>query len=419
MRLAFSINVRFNLLTFLNGRRELFFIFFFYRKNCPSNIELSLSPQKDKLVVTQLKEDHVHVTEDPSEAPPEKRFKPSPAVGLPAQVANNISKKFLEPSDLKRLLRFRSGAFEDRTQVLSELQSLFSSDPDAKVKLVFVEDKLHVKKIFLMTSAMRERAQAHPENLFIDVFTGFSSSFDLYTMFCDVKGEAWTPCAYCITKKNVDGIIPFLTGLLCEIIPTLSKKVKHLTMNPDILEPINLESRLPHAHVRYCMQAVLNLLYSRISFLDTMAEAQMKNFLHILSQTCSVKVYDRYLNDLKAICPAEVYKYYYDTWHPRRKMWVKKDNRTEESERSLYDLVSANHAKLKADVGFMPSLYQCLCSVLGSKVNSSADGLHLHNADIASFCDYEKSSSLSPTSNQQVSPSYCHLKRRQLVLPPK
>ncbi|KAM5131776.1 uncharacterized protein ZSWIM9 isoform 2-T2 [Mantella aurantiaca] len=370
-------------------------------KNCPAIIELSLSPQKDKLLITQCNPNHDHVmVEDPCEAPPEKKFKSSSAVGLPAQVANNISKKFLEPSDLKRLLRFRSGAFEDRTQVLAELQSLFFSDPDAKVKLVFVEDKLHVKKIFLMTSAMRDRLQNHPENLFIDVFTEFSPSFDLYTIFCDVKGEGWTPCAYCIAKKQVDGIIPFLTGLLCEIIPTITKKVKHLTINPDILEPINLESRLPHAHVRYCMQAVLNLLYSRISYLDTMSEAQIKNFLHIISQTCSVKVYDRYLNDLKTICPAEVYKYYYDTWHPRRKMWVKKDNRTEESERNLNDLVSANHAKLKADVGFMPSLYQCLCSVLGSKVKSSADGLHLQNADIASFCDYEKSA-LSPTSNQQ------------------
>lgn len=369
-------------------------------KNCPAFVELSLSPQRDKLIVTQCTPDHIHVTEDPCDAPPEKKFKPSSVVGLPAQVANNISKKFLEPSDLKRLLRFRSGAFEDRTQVLAELQSLFFSDPDAKVKLVFVEDKLHVKKIFLMTSAMRDRAQNHPENLFIDVFTDFSQSFDLYTIFCEVKGEGWTPCAYCIAKKQVDNIIPFLTGLLCEIIPTLSKKVKHLTINPDILEPINLESRLPHAHVRYCMQAVLNLLYSRISHLDARSEAQIKNFLHIISQTCSVKVYDRYLNDLKPICPAEVFKYYSDTWHPRRKMWVKKDNRTEESERHLYDLVSANHAKLKAEVGFMPSLYQCLCSVLGSTVKSSADGLHLQNADITSFCDYEKSAS-SPTSNQQ------------------
>ncbi|XP_018423953.1 PREDICTED: uncharacterized protein LOC108796894 [Nanorana parkeri] len=369
-------------------------------KNCPALIELSLNPQKDKLLVTQCSQNHIHVMEDPTDAPPEKKFKPSSAVGLPAQVANNISKKFLEPSDLKRLLRFRSGAFEDRTQVLAELQSLFFSDPDAKVKLVFVEDKLHVKKIFLMTSAMRDRAQNHPENLFIDLFKEFSTSFDLYTIFCDIKGEGWTPCAYCIAKKQLDGIIPFLTGLLCEIIPTISKKVKHLTINPDILEPINLESRLPHAHVRYCMHAVLNLLYSRISHLDMMSEAQIKNFLHIISQTCSVKVYDRYLNDLKAICPAEVFQYYHDTWHPRRKMWVKKDNRTEESERNLYDLVSANHAKLKADVGFMPSLYQCLCSVLGSKVKSSADGLHLQNADIASFCDYEKSA-LSPSSNQQ------------------
>ncbi|KAM9299378.1 uncharacterized protein ZSWIM9 [Gastrophryne carolinensis] len=355
-------------------------------KSCSAFIELVLNPQKEKLIVTQSCMNHTHVAED-CEAPPEKKFRPSTAVGVPAQVANNISKKLLEPSDLKRLLRFRSGAFEDRTQVLGELQSLFSSDPEAKVKLVFVEDKLHVKLIFLMTSAMRQLVQNSPEYLFIDMFSDFSPSFDLYTVFCEVKGSGWIPCAFCIAKKRNEGIISFLTGLLVEVIPVLSNKVKVLTLHPDIQELINLEAHLPHAHVRYCMHLVLNLMYIRIGHLSATAEAQIKNFLHILSQTCSLKVYDRYLNDLKAVCPADVYKYYIDTWHPRRKLWVKKDNRTEESERNICELVTANHAKLKAEVGFTPSLYQCLCSVLGSKAKTS-------------FCDSEKTH--SPTSNQQL-----------------
>ncbi|XP_068097112.1 uncharacterized protein ZSWIM9 isoform X2 [Hyperolius riggenbachi] len=367
-------------------------------KNCSVFIELALTPQKDKLIVTQSNLNHSHVPEEASEGPPEKKFKPSSAVGLPAQVANNISKKFLEPSDLKRLLRFRSGAFEDRTQVLAELQSLFQSDPEAKVKLVFVEDKLHVKQIFLMTTAMREKVQNHPEYIFLDAFLEFSPSFDLYTIFCEVKGEGWTPCAYCIAKKKVDGIIPFLTGLLVEIIPTLTNKVKLLTINPDIQEPVNLEALLPHTHVRYCMHLVLNLMYTRISHLDTVPEAQIKNFLHILSQTCSLKVYERYLNDLKVVCPGEVFQYYNDVWHPRRRMWVKKDNRTEESEKNLMELVSANHAKLKSEIGFMPTLYHCLCLILGSKVKTSVDGLQIQSADMASFCDYDKSAG-SPSSN--------------------
>ncbi|XP_075696119.1 uncharacterized protein ZSWIM9 [Rhinoderma darwinii] len=359
-------------------------------KSCSAFIELSLGPQKDKLVITQSNLDHNHVEEDTADAPPEKKFKPTPAVGLPAQVANNISKKFLEPSDLKRLLRFRSGAFEDRTQVLAELQSLFFSDPEAKVKLVFVEDKLHVKKIFLMTSTMRNLAQNFPEYLFIDVFLEFSQSFDLYTIFCDLKGEGWTPCAYCIAKKGIVGIFKFLADLLLEIIPSISNKVKVVTLNPDIQEPINLEAHFPHANLRYCMHLVLNVMYSRISHLDTTVEAQIKNFLHILSQTCSIKVYERYLNDLKAICPGDVFQYYFETWHPRRKMWVKKDNRTEDSERNLSELVSVNHAKLKQAVGYMPSLHQCLCSILCDKVKASGNDLHIQRADISSFCDYEK-----------------------------
>ncbi|CAN2387935.1 Chromosome 19 open reading frame 68, partial [Pristimantis euphronides] len=369
-------------------------------KNCLSSIELTLGPQKDKLIVIQSNFEHNHVDEDTMEAPPEKRFKPTPAVGVPAQVANNISKKFLEPSDIKRLLRFRSGAFEDRTQVLAELQSLFFSDPEAKVKLVFVEDKLHVKKIFLMTSVMRNLAQNFPEYLFIDVFLEFSHSFDLYTVFCDVKGEGWTPCAYCIAKKGIDGIFKFLSDLLLEIIPTIANKVKLVTLNPDIREQINPEAQFPHANLRYCMHLVLNVMYSRIVHLDATAEAQIKNFLHILSQTCSIKVYERYLNDLKAVCPREVFQYYFETWHPRRKMWVKKDNRTEETERNLSELVSVNHVKLKQAVGYMPSLHQCLCSILGNTVKAAGNDLHIQRADIMStFCDYEKPT--APLLNQE------------------
>ncbi|XP_073408229.1 uncharacterized protein ZSWIM9 [Dendrobates tinctorius] len=374
-------------------------------ENCSSFIEVTLGPQKDKLVITQsnLHHNHAdtdHANTDTTEAPPEKKYKPSPAVGLPAQVANNISKKFLEPSDLKRLLRFRSGAFEDRTQVLAELQSLFFTDPEARVKLVFVEDKLHVKKIFLMTSTMRNTAENFPEYLFIDVFLELSQSFDLYTIFCDVKGEGWTPCAYCIAKKGTDGIFTFLSGLLLEILPTISYKVKLITLSPDIQEPITLEANFPHANLRYCMHLVLNIMYSRISHLDPNVEAQIKNFLHILSQTCSIKVYERYLNDLKVICPAEVFQYYFETWHPRRKMWVKKDNRTEESDRNLSEFVSVSHVKLKHAVGYMPTLHQCLCSILGKRVNASGNDLHIQSADISSFCDYEKPT--VPLLNQQV-----------------
>ncbi|XP_069803831.1 uncharacterized protein ZSWIM9 [Dendropsophus ebraccatus] len=368
--------------------------------SCSSFVELALGPQKDKLVITQSNLHHNHVDEDTAEAPPEKKVKLTHAVGLPAQVANNISKKFLEPSDLKRLLRFRSGAFEDRMQVLGELQSLFLIDPEAKVKLVFVEDKLHVKKIFLMTSTMRNLAQNYPEYLFIDVFLDFSHSFDLYTIFCDVKGEGWTPCAYCIAKKGIEGIFKFLLDLLLEILPTISNKVKLVTLSPDIQETISLEAHFPHANLRYCMHLVLNMMYSRISRLETTVEAQIKNFLHILSQTCSIKVYERYLNDLKAICPERVFQYYFETWHPRRKMWVKKDNRTEESERNMSGLVSVSHVKLKHAVGYMPSLHQCLCSILDNPAKAAGNDLHIQRADFSSLCDYENPP--VPLLNQQV-----------------
>ncbi|KAE8593393.1 hypothetical protein XENTR_v10019109 [Xenopus tropicalis] len=368
-------------------------------KECPAFIELTLGPKKDKLIITQSNPSHVHEAEETAQPPPAKKCKLSSAVGLPAQVANNISRKFLEPSDLKRLLRFRSGAFEDRTQVLAELDSLFITDPEAKVKLVFVEDKLLVQKIFLMTSSMREIASKFPENIFIDLFTDFSQSFDLYTIYCEEKGVGWKVCAYCIAKKGVPGTFDFLISSVVQINPTLSNQGKHLTVNPEIHEPISLETHLPHASLRYCMHLVLDILYRKISNLDNTVAAQIKNFLHILSQTCSLKVYDRYLNDLKTICPPEIYQYYYDTWHPRRKMWVKKDNRIEEGEKNIFELVSQKHEKLKQALGSYPSLHQCLCAVLGDGYKKTDNKSHLQ--ELHSFCENEESPVISPASNEQ------------------
>ncbi|XP_075461325.1 uncharacterized protein LOC142497430 isoform X3 [Ascaphus truei] len=372
------------------------------RKDCSAFIELTLDPQKDKLVITQSSLNHTHDIDETILPPPAKKCKMSSAVGLPAQVANNISRKFLEPSDIKRLLRFRSGAFQDRTQVLAELDSLFISDPDAKVKLVFVEDKLLVKKIFLMTSVMKDIAYKLPDHLFIDVFSEFSQSFDLYTIFCEEKGAGWKVCAYCIAKKGVEDILDFLTSSVVQIIPTLNSQMKHLTVNAEIQEPLNLETHLPHVSIRYCMHLVLDVLYRKISHLDTTVAAQIKNYLHILSQTCSLKVYNRYLNDLKAICPDEIFQYYYDTWHPRRKMWVKKDNKIEDAERTIFEIVSLRHEKLAAELGPLPSLHQCLCAVLGDDHKTSADKSHLQDAHTTPFSQHQGSPAISPSSNEQT-----------------
>ncbi|KAM4652162.1 uncharacterized protein O3C94_014516 [Discoglossus pictus] len=369
-------------------------------KDCPAFIELALVPQKEKLVITQSNLSHSHNVEEAILPPPAKKCKLSTAVGVPAQVANNISRKFLAPSDIKRLLRFRSGAFEDRTQVLAELETLFITDPQAKVKLVFVEDKLLVKKIFIMTSAMKDVAHKFPDNLFIDMFSEFSQSFDLYTIYCEEKGAGWRISAYCIAKKGVVDIVDFLIGSLVQIIPTLNGQVKHLTVNPEIERTPNIEAHLPHVTIRYGMQLVLDVLYRKTAHLATGVAAQIKNYLHILSQTCSLKVYDRYLNELKNICPADVFQYYYDTWHPRRKMWVKKDNKTEESERTIFELVAQKHFMLKTELGLVPSLHQCLCAVLGSSHKRSVK-TPLEEADITPFFQQEESPDISPSLNEQ------------------
>uniref|UniRef100_A0A8C5PSR1 Uncharacterized protein n=1 Tax=Leptobrachium leishanense TaxID=445787 RepID=A0A8C5PSR1_9ANUR len=369
---------------------------------CTAFIELSLGPQNDKLIITQYNLQHTHNDEDIDRTPPAKKCKLSSTAGLPVQVANNISRKFLEPGDLKRLLRFRSGAFEDRTQVLGELDSLFISDPNAKVKLVFVEDKLLVSKIFIMTSPMIELAKKFPDYIFIDVFLQFSQSFDLYTLYCEEKGVGWKICAYCIAKKGMSDIFDFLTSSVVEVVPTLSNQVKHVTVNPEILEPLKIETHLPHASTRYCMHLVLSILYQKISHLDTTVAAQIKNFLHILSQTCSLKVYNQYLNHLKTVCPSEIFQYFHDVWHPRRKMWVKKDNRIEEAEQNIFQLVTMKHENLKAELGTFPSLHQCLSSVLGENHSLSDSKSPLQCVNVPLDWEHEDFSTVSLASNNQV-----------------
>ncbi|XP_063292777.1 uncharacterized protein ZSWIM9 [Pelobates fuscus] len=369
---------------------------------CSAFVELALSPQKDKLIITQSNLQHTHNDEETTLSPPAKKCKVSATVGVPVQVANNISRKFLEPSDLKRLLRFRSGAFEDRTQVLGELDSLFVSDPNAKVKLVFVEDKLLVSKIFIMTSSMIEQAQKSPDYLFIDVCLQFSPSFDLYTLYCEEKGAGWKVCAYCIAKKGIMDVFEFLSCSVVQVVPALINQVKHVTVHPEIAEPLKVETYLPHASTRYCMHLVLDVLYQKIAHLDTTVVAQIKNFLHILSQTCSHKVYNEYLNHLKVVCPPEIFHYYYDMWHPLRKMWAKKDNRIEEAEKNIFELVSVKHEALKTELGALPSLHQCLCAVLGEQHKVSAINALLQDSDIPVCWENRDSPAVSPSSNDQL-----------------
>nr|XP_033816005.1 uncharacterized protein LOC117367517 isoform X2 [Geotrypetes seraphini] len=334
------------------------------RKNCPAFIKLQLCPQKEKLIVANSSFLHNHDLPETDFAPPLKRSKLMSTVGLPVQIANNISRKFLKPYDLNTLQRFLSGAFEDRSQVLKKLDSLFFSDPDAKVKLVFEENKLQVKDIFLMTSSMQQIARCFPRYLYVDFLSGFSPSFDLYSVLCEEENVGWVACAYCIAKKGTSDNLKFIVVSIFQSIPILNSQVKHVTVNPEIQDPLDIEDLVPCASLRYCMPLVLDLLYNKISEMNSEEEAQIKDFFHILAHTHSPAVYNQALNELKAACPAEVFQYYYETWHPRRKLWAEEYNSTPDAESSVSAYVKAKHQVLTSQMGTLPSLHRCLRVIL-------------------------------------------------------
>ncbi|XP_029441022.1 uncharacterized protein LOC115080765 isoform X3 [Rhinatrema bivittatum] len=334
------------------------------RKSCPAFIKLQLCPQKEKLVVSNTNFQHNHDLPETDLSPPLKRSKLASTVGLPVQIANNISRKFLEPHDLNALQRFRSGAFEDRSQVLKELDSLFFSDPEAKVKLVFEENKLLVKDIFLMTSSMQQIARCFPGYLYVDFFSGFSPGFDLYTVLCEEENVGWKACAYCIARKGTADNLKFIVDSVFQSIPVLNSQVKCVTVSPEIQDTLDIEDLVPCASLRYCMPLVLELLYDKISHMNSAEEAQIKDFLHVLAHTHSPTVYNQALNELKAACPAETFQYYYETWHPRWKLWAEEYNSASDAESSICAYVKSKHQILAAQMGISPSLHRCLQVVL-------------------------------------------------------
>ncbi|XP_029441015.1 uncharacterized protein LOC115080763 isoform X2 [Rhinatrema bivittatum] len=334
-------------------------------KSCPAFIQLKLCPEKDKLIVTGINLHHNHKLPDMDVPLQIKRCKVMNPTRLLAKMANDISWKFLDPSDLKKLLGLRSAVFEERTHVLKELDSLFDSDPDVKVKLVFFQGKLLIKSIFLMTSNMQNIAQKFPRHLFVDFVSCFIPDYDFYTVFCEENGMGWQVCAYCFAKKGTIDTLRFIMVSIWQSIPTLKIQVKQIIVNPEMLDTLDPEVALPHASVRYCMPLVLDILYRKVAHLDATAKAQMKNILHILAHTRSQKVYSWYLNELKDAFPAEVFLYYHETWHPRRKLWMKKDNRTRAAESTIGASVHAMHQALLDQVASSPSLHRSLKVVLG------------------------------------------------------
>lgn len=100
---------------------------------CPAFIIVKLSPLRDRLVVTECQLTHSHPA-----CPLEFAyyFRPGHLLAnacLPVRTTNKISKQFVAPADVRRLLSYCKGRDHGVLDALHVLEGLFRTDPEAKV----------------------------------------------------------------------------------------------------------------------------------------------------------------------------------------------------------------------------------------------------------------------------------------------
>uniref|UniRef100_A0A2I2ZYP3 Zinc finger SWIM-type containing 9 n=1 Tax=Gorilla gorilla gorilla TaxID=9595 RepID=A0A2I2ZYP3_GORGO len=156
---------------------------------CPAFIIVKLSPLRDRLVVTECQLTHSHPA-----CPLEFAyyFRPGHLLAnacLPVRTTNKISKQFVAPADVRRLLSYCKGRDHGVLDALHVLEGLFRTDPEAKVKLVFVEDQAVVETVFFLTSRTRALLRRFPRMLLVDRLPG------LWSRLCRLAGAS-SPAAY-------------------------------------------------------------------------------------------------------------------------------------------------------------------------------------------------------------------------------
>lgn len=100
---------------------------------CPAFIIVKLSPLRDRLVVTECRLTHSHPA-----CPIEFAyyFRPGRLLAntcLPVRTTNKVSKQFLAPADVHRLLSYCKDRDRGVIDALRALEGLFRTDPEAKV----------------------------------------------------------------------------------------------------------------------------------------------------------------------------------------------------------------------------------------------------------------------------------------------
>ncbi|XP_029441277.1 uncharacterized protein ZSWIM9-like [Rhinatrema bivittatum] len=331
---------------------------------CSARIVLKMNEEKDRLVVTECQLTHNHPLCPIEFAYYFKRGFLMDNSCLPVRTTNKISKQFVGVQDIRYLLKYCKTRDNGVQDTLNALNSLFTNDPSAKLKLVFVENKVIIKTVFLLTSMMRSLCQRFPLALFFDRVEGFNEEFDLYTVLCVDGNSHGRECGYCLAQKGTPNMLRFTLASLLQSVPDMKFKVQCITLGVDVGEVEVVNELLPHARVQICRTQVLEVLFSKAQEMGVPEDEKVWPLLCKAAEAGSLAAYKKVVRRMDSLLPQQFMKYYREHWHPCSEVWVKFWAFEPTRDIDVCDLIKQHKQKLL--VGFNPcrTLAQCILDLV-------------------------------------------------------
>ncbi|XP_069857162.1 uncharacterized protein ZSWIM9-like isoform X1 [Dipodomys merriami] len=331
--------------------------------SCPAFIIVKLSPLRDRLVVSECQLTHSH---PPCPHEFACHFRPGHLLGnacLPVRVTNQISKQFVAPADVRRLLSHCKGPDHGVLDALHVLEGLFRTDPEAKVKLVFVEDQAAVETVFFLTSRTRALLRRFPRLLLVDRLPGLQGALDLVSVLCvDSAGRA-RQAACCVARPGTPSLLRFALASLLQSAPDIKGRVRCLIAGPEVAGQLRaVRQLLPCARVQICRAQGLETLFSKAQELGgaSREDPGLWPLLCRLAGASSYAAYSEALAELRAQAPPAFVRYFEHNWAPRHDLWV--HFRAYEAARDLdsFALVHGHRRRLLRRLSPPHGVAQCL-----------------------------------------------------------
>ncbi|OCT70732.1 hypothetical protein XELAEV_18037657mg [Xenopus laevis] len=291
-----------------------------HNQSCGAYILLKLSHKRNSLVIKECKLTHCH-----EQCPVAFKyyFKKGHLFAnscLPVRSTNEISKQFISAQVIKRLLSYCKGPGHGVMDTLSALDYLFQSDSCAKVKLVFMEDKVIVKTVFMVTSFMVSLCRRFPVILFFDRIMSFNEEYELYGFFCVGANSKARDCAYVITQKGTANLRFALVSLV-QAIPDIKFQVRCVILGLDMNEKEVVKEIFPNAQPQLIRLQVLQKLCNKAVEMGA-DEEKVKPLLSDMASSTSLEKYFQAVKDMDLYFTSEFIEYFLHEWHENCELWV-------------------------------------------------------------------------------------------------